>query len=46
MKENGKELGIYEFETTGDMSVTEYEDQFSRLIKYMPIYNLDEEAKA
>jgi len=31
---------------TGDMSVAQYEDSFSRLIKYMPVYNLDEEAKA
>ena len=31
---------------TGDMSVDQYEDHFTRLIKYMPIYNLDEGAKA
>ena len=31
---------------TGDMSVTQYKDHFTWLIKYMPIYNLDEEAKA
>lgn len=31
---------------TGDMSIAHYEDHFTRLIKYMPIYNLDEEAKA
>jgi len=28
------------------MTVEQYEDHFSRLIKYMPIYNLDEKAKA
>ena len=28
------------------MTVAQYEDQFTRLIKYMPIYNLDEETKA
>ena len=28
------------------MSVAQYEDRFTRLIKYMPIYNLDEKAKA
>ncbi|XP_052204037.1 uncharacterized protein LOC127809313 [Diospyros lotus] len=31
---------------TEGMSVAQYEDRFTRLIKYMPIYNLDEEAKA
>ena len=31
---------------TGDITVTQYEDNFTRLIKYMPIYNLDEEIKA
>ncbi|XP_052197328.1 uncharacterized protein LOC127804497 [Diospyros lotus] len=31
---------------TGDMSVAQYEDSFSRLIKYMFVYNLDEEAKS
>jgi len=31
---------------TGDMTVAQYEDSFTRLIKYIPIYNLDKEAKA
>ena len=31
---------------TEDMSIAQYEDSFTRLIKYIPIYNLDEEAKA
>ena len=31
---------------TGDMSIAQYEDHFTRLIKYMPIYNLDVGAKA
>ncbi|XP_052209182.1 uncharacterized protein LOC127812702 [Diospyros lotus] len=31
---------------TEDMSVAQHEDSFSWLIKYMPIYNLDEEAKS
>ena len=30
----------------GNMTIAQYEDYFTRLIKYMPIYNLDEEAKA
>lgn len=31
---------------TGDMSVAQYEDNFSQLIKYMPVYNFDEEAES
>ncbi|XP_052197239.1 uncharacterized protein LOC127804418 [Diospyros lotus] len=41
--EKGREF--MNLKQTGDMSVTQYEDSFTRLIKYMPIYNLDE-AKA
>ncbi|XP_052172278.1 uncharacterized protein LOC127788207 [Diospyros lotus] len=42
--EKGREF--MNLKQTGDMSVAQYEDHFTRLIKYMPIYNLDEEAKA
>ena len=31
---------------TESMTVAQYEDHFSCLIKYMPIYNLNKEAKA
>ena len=34
------------FNQIGNMIVAQYEDSFTRLIKYMPIYQLDEEAKA
>ena len=34
------------FKQTRNMTVAQYEDSFTRLIKYMPIYQLDEEAKA
>ena len=30
---------------TRDMTVAQHEDDFSSLINYMPIYNLDEEVK-
>ncbi|XP_052189949.1 uncharacterized protein LOC127799759 [Diospyros lotus] len=45
-KKMEKAREFMDLKQTGDMYVTQYEDHFTRLIKYMPIYNLDEEAKA
>jgi len=36
-------MGLKQME---DMSVAQYEDAFTRLIKYMPIYESDEKIKA
>ncbi|XP_052193818.1 uncharacterized protein LOC127802157 [Diospyros lotus] len=41
-----KSREFMDLKQTGNMFVAQYEDHFTRLIKYMPIYNLDEEAKA
>ncbi|XP_052176621.1 uncharacterized protein LOC127790928 [Diospyros lotus] len=40
------EREFMELKQTGDMTVAQYEDAFSRLIKYMPIYEGDERIKA
>ncbi|XP_052172150.1 uncharacterized protein LOC127788071 [Diospyros lotus] len=42
--EKGRQL--MDLKQTGNMTVAQYEDSFTRLIKYMLVYNLDEEAKA
>jgi len=44
MMENGWEF--MNLKQVGNMTVAQYEDYFTWLIKYTPIYNLDEEAKA
>ncbi|XP_052204017.1 uncharacterized protein LOC127809294 [Diospyros lotus] len=41
-----KEREFMELRQTGDMSVAQYEDAFSRLIRYMPIYEGDERITA
>ena len=41
-----KEREFIELKQTGDMSVAQYEDAFTCLIKYMPIYESDERIKA
>ncbi|XP_052197371.1 uncharacterized protein LOC127804537 [Diospyros lotus] len=41
-----KEREFMELKQTGDMTVAQYEDAFSRLIQYMPIYEGDERIKA
>ncbi|XP_052187885.1 uncharacterized protein LOC127798391 [Diospyros lotus] len=41
-----KEREFMELKQIGDMSVARYEDAFSRLIRYMPIYEEDERIKA
>ncbi|XP_052193963.1 uncharacterized protein LOC127802285 [Diospyros lotus] len=41
-----KEREFMELKQTGDMTVAQYEDAFSRLIRYMPIYEGDERIKA
>ena len=41
--EKGREF--MDLKQAGNMTVAQYEDHFTRLIKYMPIYNLNEEAK-
>ncbi|XP_052173738.1 uncharacterized protein LOC127789029 [Diospyros lotus] len=45
-KKMEKSQEFMNLQQTKGMSVAQYEDRFTRLIKYMPIYNLDEEAKA
>ncbi|XP_052181978.1 uncharacterized protein LOC127794771 [Diospyros lotus] len=45
-KKTEKAREFMDLKQTGDMFVAQYEDHFTRLIKYMPIYNLDREAKA
>ena len=42
--EKGQEFMV--LKQTGNITVAQYEDSFTQLIKYMPVYNLDEEAKA
>ncbi|XP_052181880.1 uncharacterized protein LOC127794673 [Diospyros lotus] len=41
-----KEREFMELKQIGDMSVAQFEDAFSRLIRYMPIYEEDERVKA
>ena len=41
-----KEREFMELKQAGDMLVAQYEDAFTRLIKYMPIYESDERIKA
>ena len=41
-----KEREFIELRQTRDMTITQYEDAFNRLIKYMPIYKGDERIKA
>ncbi|XP_052203076.1 uncharacterized protein LOC127808546 [Diospyros lotus] len=44
--ERFKELSLMQLRQIGDMTVTQYEDAFNRLIRYMPIYEGDERIKA
>ncbi|XP_052204051.1 uncharacterized protein LOC127809327 [Diospyros lotus] len=41
-----KEREFMQLKQTGDMTIAQYEDAFSRLIRYMPIYEGDERIKA
>ena len=41
-----KEREFMDLKQAGDMNVAQYEDAFTRLIKYMPIYESDERIKA
>ena len=41
-----KEREFIELKQTGNMTVAQYEDAFTHLIKYMPIYESDERIKA
>ena len=46
MQKMGKRLGIYGSKVDWEYDCAQYEDSFTQLIKYMPVYKLDKEAKA